>query len=294
VLAFKAHKGSIHGIAFSPDGTRLATTAEVTRVWDLSVPIKRREFPNYHTSPSIAFSPNGRFLARGGNRPRVWNLETGKAVVVHNKWSPIIAFAPSGREVAVLGDDTPFKRWSLPSGKLLSGRWGGTREARCSAVRMAYSPDGKSIATVHYWRDGERWEWRIQLWNRQTGRLRSTLVLNLEAEYVEHIAYSPDGTTIAGTFGSILGVLNAKTGETVATFQPGKKLFRGLAFTPDGSKLLAVNTNDATRVYDTATWTETRCYEWKLGDLTAVATAPDGLRAACGSKQGRVVVWDLE
>ena len=64
--------------------------------------------------------------------------------------------------------------------------------------------------------------------------------------------------------------------------------------TPDGKRLIAVNNDAVVRVYDTATWAEATGYEWQIGQLTAVAVAPDGLRAACGSDRGRVVVWDLE
>lgn len=296
VLTFKAHQKPIHGLAFSPDGTRLATTAESTRVWELSGPTKRQEFLNYY-SRSIAFSPDGRFLGCGSSRPRVWDLETEKEVVAHDTytWAPSVAFAPNGREVAAFGGQTPLSRWSLPSGEPLSGGWGGPRSAdRFPGVAMTYSPDGKTIATAYWVKEGKRFKPRIFLWSRNTGKPRLEIVVGFTNHQPMTLAFSPDGSVIAGTFGPILGVIDAKSGEKVMAIAPSKKLFQGLAFTPDGKKLVAVNTNDTARVYDTATWSETTGYEWKIGKLNSVAVAPDGLRAACGSHLGRVVVWDLE
>jgi WD40 repeat protein len=299
VLTFKAHTKPIYGLAFSPDGTQIATTAgDAACVWNLDGPTEVRKFPNEHYSCSIAFSPNGRFLARGGNRPRVWNLETGKALVAHERWAATVAFSPDGTEVAAFGSDELLARWPLPGGKQLSGGWGGSRSEhrnqRFPAGAMAYSPDGKIIATAYAVDTGKRFDSHILLWDRKTGRSRGELVADFKFAHPTAIAYSPDGAVIAGIYGPVLGVVDVTSGKKVAALKPGKKHFKGLAFTPDGKRLIAVNTDAAVRVYDTATWKETAGYEWQIGKLTAVTVAPDGLRAACGSDRGRVVVWDLD
>ncbi len=107
------------------------------------------------------------------------------------------------------------------------------------------------------------------------------------------IAFRPYGSVVAGNFGPVLGVVSVANGGVVARIKVGTKHITGIAFTPDGSKLVAVSNDTRVRVYDARTWTETEGYEWKVGKLRSVAVAPDGLRMAAGSGTGKVVIWDV-
>jgi WD40 repeat protein len=76
----KAPLGSLHCLAFAPDGKRLASagSAGVIWVWDLTT---RRVVLTLHghTKPiyALAFSPDGKRLASGGwdQTVRLWNAE---------------------------------------------------------------------------------------------------------------------------------------------------------------------------------------------------------------------------
>ena len=306
MLTFKAHKKPISGLAFAPDGRHLATSArhEGARLWDLDGPTEVQQYPGFtFDGLPVAFSPDGRFLALGGYNFDAWELETHACVGSSRIIAYTVAFAPDSQEVAAFGVDEPLERWALPKGKKgkakkLSGGWGGSRSKnrhqRFPAGAMAYSPDGKIIATAYAVDTGKGFDSYILLWDRKTGRSRGELVADFQYDHPAAIAYSPDGAVIAGIYGPVLGVVDVTNGKKVAALKPGKKHFKGLAFTPNGKHLIAVNTDAAVRVYDTATWKETTGYEWQIGKLTAVAVAPDGLRAACGSDRGRVVIWDLD
>lgn len=296
MLAFRAHKQAVSGLAFAPDGRHFATSArgEHVALWDLAGPTRVREFPG-DFEPPVAFSPDGRFLARGGLNFALWELETGTQVVSGLANEGSIAFAPDGAEVAVFA---PLSRWELPPDaepRELRKIWGTARGVHRSwQLAMAYSPDGELIVTSFLVRVGERDESRLLFWDRRTARLRRELTPAVSQSPPFKIAYSPDGTVIAGLFHAFIGVFDAATGATVTTLKPTKKHFRGLAFTPDAKRLIAVNHDTQVRVYDTATWTEATGYGWDIGRLTAVAVAPDGFRAAAGSDKGQVVMWDLE
>ncbi len=298
MLTFQAHEGAVCSVVFAPDGRHLATACEnePVRLWNLDSSTVAKEFTANDLAPTLAFAPDGRFLAVGGDRFTVFEVTTGRRVAT-GRFVRGVAFAPDGKEVAAC---SPLTRRALPSGKSLPGGWGeyrsryaGHNSAHASGA-LAYSPDGTTLATVFtVWTRG-RERHLIRLWDRKTGEQRGDLVADFTNADPPYITYSPGGEAVAGVYASRVGVLDATTGETVAVLKAGTKHFKGIAFTPDGKRLIAVSNDAAARVYDTATWTATTGYEWAVGRLTAVAVAPDGLRAACGSDRGRVVVWDLD
>ncbi len=298
MLTFKAHDQTIYGLAFSPDGRHLATSSkdEPVILWAFDGPTEVKRFPGSGSDSPVVFSPDGRFLARGGWDFALLEVSNGK-VIATGRARETVAFSPDSKEVAGC---SPLERWSLPKGKPLSGGWGDWRgryaggDMEYASGALAYSPDGTTIATAFFARLKKRESRPIVLWARKTGEERGRLLADFTNGDPRFLTYSPDGSLIAGVYGARVGGLDAATGATVAVLKVGTKHFKGIAFTPDGKRLITVNTDAAVRVYDTATWTETTGYEWDIGRLTAVAVAPDGLRAACGSDRGRVVVWDLD
>jgi WD40 repeat protein len=66
----------------------------------------------------------------------------------------------------------------------------------------------------------------------------------------------------------------------------------GVAFLPDGHSLISAATDGLVKHWSL----EGRLLntmDWQIGELGAVAIAPDGLTAAVGGAE-KIVVWDLE
>jgi WD40 repeat protein len=71
--------------------------------------------------------------------------------------------------------------------------------------------------------------------------------------------------------------------------------FVSYAFHPDGRTLAVIHGGPTLiKVYDLETLRLVRTYRWKLGPLGAVAFSPDGMLGAAGSRDGRIVVWDVD
>jgi WD40 repeat protein len=163
-------------LAFSREGTRLATGffGGGSRLWDLRSQkwVLRLGAPNQAIPVSLAFGRGDEFLARGlsdgtvhiadaRKRPRVLTLakEFGP---VH---FPQVAFSKDGTLVAVGSSTGMVRVWETRPGTPKI-------ELKCPGPvsRLAFSPDGKSLATSHKAGLFARKEGEIRLWDLRTGQ----------------------------------------------------------------------------------------------------------------------------
>lgn len=71
--------------------------------------------------------------------------------------------------------------------------------------------------------------------------------------------------------------------------------FVSFAFHPRGGQLAVIHGGPTlVKVYDLATLKLVTRWKWKLGALESVAFSPDGCLGAAGSRDGRIVLWDVD
>jgi WD40 repeat protein len=118
------HERGVNGVAFNPDGTRLASASDdhTVRLWEVADGRLLREFPGHTGKVSaVSFSPDGRLLASGAVEPDdrlpgssaedsrviVWDAASGEERVrIHVPVRALsVAFSPDGRRLASAGDD---------------------------------------------------------------------------------------------------------------------------------------------------------------------------------------------
>lgn len=100
---------SMTGVAYSPDGTTIATSHSrfygdpfgdlMVRIRDVETGAILHAFE--HDSFNVVFSPDGRYLLSGGDGMRIWDTETGAQITEFNgSWVHNVAFSPDGASFA--------------------------------------------------------------------------------------------------------------------------------------------------------------------------------------------------
>ena len=99
------------------------------------------------TATSVAFSPDGTTLASGSydKTIKLWNANTGdrlRSLVGHADIVLSVAFSPDGTSLVSGFLDTSIKLWNANTGECLR-----TLEGHADYVRSAFSPDGTTLAS---------------------------------------------------------------------------------------------------------------------------------------------------
>ena len=119
LVNLRGHKFGVHGLAWAPDGRRLATVAldGATLLWDANTGEKLRVEPGRTTAVlSVAFSPDGHFYATVGRDQvvRVWDATSGEERRTYRGHTDAIngvAFRPDGKQLASTASDDTVRVW---------------------------------------------------------------------------------------------------------------------------------------------------------------------------------------
>jgi WD40 repeat protein len=274
---------AVNAVAFSPDGTRLATANadHTARLWDTAT---HRQIGAAFTGHAgavqdVTFSPDGAALATasGDGTARLWNLathrETGPSLKApfNNYGFYGIAFSPDGKRLATAGAKGAIRLWDVKSHRSLGLVFA---DSRTPVRRVAFSPDGKLLAGA-----GDDGVVRLgdPLVHRQIGNtMPGGSVIEL----------SPDGKILAtgdpGDDSTILLWDVATQRRIGRALHPTPSPVSGhdspayeITFSPDGATIAIAN-SDGIRLWDTATQQQIGPPIHFEGRGNGMAFSPDG------------------
>jgi WD40 repeat protein len=159
-LSLSGHVGYVYGVAFSPNGQRLATCGGdgTVRIWEAASGRQLLRVQAPDAMRSVAFSPDGRFLAACGmdQLARVWDAGDGsERLVLKGHEGPVtsLVFDPAGRLILTGGWDRTIRSWDAGTGRPLEVFRGHLDNITGLAVR----PDGRVVASASFDRTARLW-----------------------------------------------------------------------------------------------------------------------------------------
>jgi WD40 repeat protein/beta-lactamase regulating signal transducer with metallopeptidase domain len=305
-----AYMGSINDVAFSPDGTIMATTSV-----DGAVQLRRVEKPTevmreFKTpvSPSGRRASGGAGMMGGGGGGRQREPDTKPGPENGRR----VAFTPDGTRLIVgSGQDgsTSISIWRLKDGQLLrriekvhGNRDGGSTGG--SLGSLAVTPDGRRIMSA-----GERTVpiaqtklkdgfpnvtlTEVRFWDIETGECLMDQTGDEDYGFGS-AALSHDGRRIAVADYGALRIVRADTGQPELTISlPGCRS-DAVAFSPDGT-LVARPVDNAVALFHVATgrWLH-HDEQTPIGETSSAAWSPSGDRIVTGHHDGVVRVWEAK
>jgi WD40 repeat protein len=250
----------------------VAASRQVVRTWNLTGSGEKLILAGHAKSIyGLAFSPDGKLLASGGNDQvvKIWDPKTGQLRKKLSEFRYVlkdVAFSADGRMLATADGSGTIQIWDVASWQKLAAPT--DPELGSHIWSIAFSPNG------HYFAAGADRRGGVVLWSIQPGGMNQEAGGHLRMQPIARpsnrtnvwsLAFSPDSELLAWVeaeaYHSTSNTLHLweLANARERTF-PRVRLagnIRGIAFHPDGKRLIFVADTGVAEIWDVTTGQKT-------------------------------------
>jgi eukaryotic-like serine/threonine-protein kinase len=300
------HLGPVAAVAYSPDGSRIATGSfdRTVKLWEAERGAELFTLTGHRRAiRAVCFSPDGLRVATGSEDQTaiIWDVATGQNLVKlrgHEDHVISVAFSADGQRLATASPDKTARVWDTTTGALLY------RIDHWTEVWTAvFTSDGRRLLTATADEEAVLWDLDrcaiLLNFPAPTARVASRSRFTPPVPFTA--AFSPDERWIAtGSHDQKALVWNMVAGGDPFLLQANAhwvsprqtQIPFAVGFSADSERLVTGSLDQSAMLWSVKEKASIFNLKGHGAEVTSVAFSPDGRRVVTGSYDNTVKIWD--